>query len=122
MTMVSPVCAMRILRSAVGFVTPSHGSTPRATRSSKLKSPGSVLSNQMATRAVYAQLPGLKLSGCERRRIAGRERLLRRLGHPVDLRGLARLWRGTGGHADAARRHALRLRQTQAQHPVVHAR
>src|SRR6266851_4806879 len=56
MTHVSPACARRILPSAGGAVTPSHGSTPRATRSSKLNSPGSVLSNQMATWPVYAQL------------------------------------------------------------------
>src|SRR6266852_4439897 len=51
MTQVSPACARRMFPSAAGLVTPSHGSTPRATRSSKLNSPGSVLSNQMATQA-----------------------------------------------------------------------
>src|SRR6266852_4985747 len=60
MTQVSPACARRIFASAAGLVTPSHGSTPRATRSSKLKSPGSVLSNQMATRPVYADFFALR--------------------------------------------------------------
>src|SRR5882762_7814111 len=105
MTQVSPACALRIFARAVGLATPSHGSTPRATRSSKLNSPGSVLSNQMATRPVYAEpyfydLAGswvsrrpdanrgssvLDLLGCPRRRVARRERFLGLLGHAVAL-------------------------------------
>src|SRR4051794_16717437 len=53
MTHTPPPCARRRLASAVGLVTPSHGSTPRATRSSKLNSVGSVLSSQIVTRSGY---------------------------------------------------------------------
>src|SRR5919202_3557959 len=49
MTQLSPTCAERRLRSAVELLTPSQGSTPRATRSSKLNSCGSVFSSQKAT-------------------------------------------------------------------------
>src|SRR3954463_5072869 len=91
MTQISPCCADRRLRSAVWFVTPSHGSTPRAPRSSKLKSFGSVLSSQIVTRPGYAvagrpRCDSADLLGRPGRGIAGREGLLRLLGDPVALR------------------------------------